>query len=278
VSVEVRAEPVRVEVDPDVYLAVHRSGPVPVDVVLVHGLASTARLWLPAASGLATSGVGSLAVDLRGHGDSDRPEHGYDTQTAAADVVAVLEQRLERPVVLAGQSWGGNVVLRVAAARPDLVRGLALVDGGWIRLAGRFPDWSSALAALTPQAIDGLPVTALRAAMAPSFADFPPGSLDAALSFVRVLPDGTVRRRLPVERHLQILASMWDDDPRTRYPDVAAPVLLLPALPPDDHLPAEVDEAAAALPSARVHGYRGAHHDLHLQHPHEVAADLRSLL
>jgi pimeloyl-ACP methyl ester carboxylesterase len=95
---------------------------------------------------------------------------------------------------------------------------------------------------------------------------------------VRVLPDGTVARRLPVERHLQILASLWDDDPRARYPAVRAPALLLPAVPADGDLPAEVEEAAAALPSARVHAYRGAHHDLHLQHPHEVAADLRSLL
>ncbi len=39
---------------------------------------------------------------------------------------------IERPVV-AGQSWGGNVVLELAARRPELVRGIVCVDGGWLR-------------------------------------------------------------------------------------------------------------------------------------------------
>lgn len=265
-----------VEVEPGVSLAVHVDGDGPATVVLVHGLASTAQLWGGVAADLAASGVRAVRLDLRGHGASDAPEDGYDTATAASDVVTVLRALDPGPVVLAGQSWGGNVVLRVAAQHPDLVRGLALVDGGWIRLAGRFPDWPTALAALTPPDIDGWPLQRFAQVVAASLADFPAGAVEAAMSVVRVEADGTIRRRLPVERHVQILASMWQDDPRTSYPLVQAPTLLLPAT--DGEVSPEVLEAARLLPHATLRPYLGAHHDLHLQRPAEVAADLRSLL
>jgi len=269
--------PVRsVEVEPGVSLAVHVDGDGPATVVLVHGLASTAQLWAGVAADLAASGVRAVRLDLRGHGESDAPETGYDTATAASDVATAVRAVGPGPVVLAGQSWGGNVVLRVAAEHPDLVRGLALVDGGWIRLAGRFPDWPSALTSLTPPDIDGWPVQRFAQVVAASLAGFPAGAAQAAMSVVRVEADGTIRRRLPVERHLQILESMWQDDPRVSYPLVQAPTLLMPAT--DGEVPPDVVEAAGLLPHAAVRPYVGAHHDLHLQRPAEVAADLRSLL
>jgi pimeloyl-ACP methyl ester carboxylesterase len=238
----------RVEVAPGVRLAVRVLGDGDPEVLLVHGLASTSALWEPVAERLAVQGRGVAVVDLRGHGDSDLPPDGYDTATAARDVVSVVEQVTRPPVVLAGQSWGGNVVLRVSALRPDLVRGLALVDGGWIRLAGRFPDWPAALAALTPGDIDGWPQARLRAAVAASLQGFPPGSVERALSVVRVAQDGTVWRRLPVDKHLQVLASLWEDDPRRWYPQVQAPTLVMPAVPAEGSIDDEVAAAAARTP------------------------------
>lgn len=246
--------------------------------VLVHGLASSARLWDGVASALGEHGHGSVAVDLRGHGESDAPETGYDTATAVADVIAVLEQTTgDRPVLLAGQSWGGNVVLQVAARRPDLVAGLALVDGGWIRLASRFPDWESAQRALTPPDIDGLSAGAFRSMLAPALDGFPDGSLDAAMSIVRVLDDGTIRRRLSVPRHLQILYSLWQDDPRAWYPQVRSRTVLMPAVQADAPLDPEIGTALAAIEQARLRAFPGAHHDVHLQHPVEVAEQIGSL-
>jgi pimeloyl-ACP methyl ester carboxylesterase len=244
-------------------------------VVLVHGLASTSRLWDGVAERLAACGHPVMAVDLRGHGESDAPDDGYDTATAADDLIAFLELG-EVPVVLAGQSWGGNVVLQLAARRRDLVAGLALVDGGWISLRSRFSSWESALRALTPPPIDGLAIDDFRAMVAESLAGFPDGAVDAATSVVRVLDDQTIERRLTVGRHLQILRSMWDDEPAQWYPHIETPTLLMPALA-DDHLPDEVAAAANAIRGARVRAYPGAHHDVHLQRPGEVATDIRRL-
>lgn len=255
----------------------HSRGEMRPVVVLVHGLASTSRLWDGVAASLSRTGHHVVAVDLRGHGESDAPGHGYDTATAAADLIALVPQVSDEPVLLAGQSWGGNVVLQVAARRPDLVCGLALVDGGWISLRGRFPRWQDALAVLTPPDIDGLHADQFERMVAQSLAGFPDGAVEAATSVVRVTEDGTVQRRLTVDRHLQILRSMWDDDPATWYSGVQAPTVLMPAVSGDD-VPGEVVAAAAAIPRARLRVYPGAHHDVHLQRPDEVADDIRSLL
>src|SRR5947207_2594292 len=59
--------------------------------LLVHGLSSNARLWDGVATRLAAAGYPAYAVDLRSHGESERPPDGYDTATAAADVAAVAD-------------------------------------------------------------------------------------------------------------------------------------------------------------------------------------------
>src|SRR5688500_2186978 len=61
----------------------------PAPCLLVHGLASNARLWDGVAARTSAAGHPTYAVDLRAHGDSDVPESGYDTATAAADLAAL---------------------------------------------------------------------------------------------------------------------------------------------------------------------------------------------
>src|SRR5829696_7410852 len=79
--------------------------------LLVHGLSSNARLWDQVAEVLSDAGHPVHAVDLRSHGDSDAPPDGYDTTTAAEDLAALGLTG----TVVAGQSWGGNVVVTLAA-------------------------------------------------------------------------------------------------------------------------------------------------------------------
>ena len=113
--------------------------------VLVHGLASNARLWDGVGDRLAELGHASIAVDQRGHGRSSKPDDGYDFETVADDLAAVIEKALGRPAVVAGQSWGGNVVVELARRHPDLVSGIVCVDGGFIQLADTFPVWADAV-------------------------------------------------------------------------------------------------------------------------------------
>ncbi|MGZ6270161.1 MAG: alpha/beta fold hydrolase, partial [Candidatus Limnocylindrales bacterium] len=81
------------------------------------------------AAELAVAGHDVTAVDLRGHGESDRPTVGYDFETVVADLAGLVERLgLDRPV-LVGQSWGADVVLEVAVRQPGLARGIGCLDG-----------------------------------------------------------------------------------------------------------------------------------------------------
>ena len=59
-------------------------------VLLIHGLASNCRLWDGAAKALVALGHDVVALDLRGHGRSDKPDHGYSVPEVAADVADVI--------------------------------------------------------------------------------------------------------------------------------------------------------------------------------------------
>ncbi|MEJ3743822.1 alpha/beta fold hydrolase [Actinomycetes bacterium KLBMP 9797] len=253
--------------------------------LLVHGLASNARLWDDVAAELSVAGFPSYAVDLRGHGDSDLPAAGFDTATAAADLAALataLHLR-EQGLVVVGQSWGGNVAVRLAAEHPALVTALALVDGGWIDLAAEFDSWEACAAALRPPDLDGRRADDVRAHLRHAHPDWSDAAIEATVANLRVAPDGTVTRRLPVPQHMSIVRSMFDDPPQRFYPALAMPVLLLPALPagqPDRaaRVRSRVQAAARALPRATIREYPDSDHDLHAQHPERLAADLLELV
>jgi pimeloyl-ACP methyl ester carboxylesterase len=254
----------------------------PLAFLLVHGLSSNARLWDEVATRLAGAGHPAYAVDLRGHGGSDRPPGGYDTATAAADLAALVTA-LDLPgLVVAGQSWGGNVAVRFAAEHPGLVTALALVDGGWIDLSAEFETWERCADALRPPDLAGLRADDLRAFLRRDHPDWSPVAIEATVANLSEEPDGTLSRRLPIPQHMAIVRSMWDDAPQRFYPAVAVPTLLLPAIPGGDaeraqRLRARVAAAAAGLARATIVEYADSDHDLHAQHPKRLADDLLAL-
>lgn len=244
-------------------------------VLAVHGLASNARLWDQTAALLSAAGHPVMAVDLRGHGSSSAvPDTGLDpTVQAARDLAAVCAALgWETPVVV-GQSWGGNVALQLAADEPDLVRGLALVDGGWLVLSDRWSTLDEAWEVLEPPRFDGLTVDDLLARLRSAHPTWSEAALAASASNLQVLEDGSLRAWLDRDRHRRIVGSLLEQRPRELYPRVTCPAVLLVA---GDGNPA-ADEAAAAMPHARVVTFPGGDHDLHAQHPDRVAALVEEL-
>lgn len=267
----------RVRVADGVFLRVRRWPGEKRPFLLVHGLSSNALLWGEVGDELSAAGHPVHAVDLRSHGDSDAPPGGYDTATAADDLAALGLAG----AVVAGQSWGGNVTVALAAKHPELVAGLALVDGGWLDPASEFPSWEACEAALRPPDIDGLPAGELRGYLRRGHPGWSDRAVDATLANMRIWPDGTLTRRLPIDKHMRIVRSMWDDPPQRYYPALGMPVLLIPALPHDAAQAAprrqRVARAAAAIRDATIREYPDSDHDLHAQHPRELAADLLGL-
>ena len=71
-----------------------------------------------------------VAVDLRGHGQSDKPHETYTMQLFADDLAFLREELgLERPVVI-GHSMGGVVAFAFAASHPKLPSAIVTIDAG----------------------------------------------------------------------------------------------------------------------------------------------------
>ncbi|HEX6710502.1 MAG TPA: alpha/beta hydrolase [Rubrobacter sp.] len=117
----------------EVELAIGRAGDGADPVVCLHGITAQHRAFNAAARYLGPT-RGLVGVDLRGRGDSDKPDSGYGLETHADDVVRVLDHLGLESAVLVGHSMGGFVALKTALAYPWRVRALILLDGGWPRV------------------------------------------------------------------------------------------------------------------------------------------------
>lgn len=252
--------------------------------LFVHGLASNARLWDGVGRVVASAGHASCAVDLRGHGRSDKPDDGYDYATLSADLVAVMSSFCEEAglagVVAVGQSFGGNLVLELAATRPAGLVGVACVDGGMFDLRKRFKSWEEVRQVLAPPKLAGMSATRLEARIRAAHPDWPEEGIAASMANFDVLSDGTVTPWLTLDRHMAILRTMWESRPRDIYPSIDVPVLLLPADSPSAGAEqsaekrSDVEGAMAALRDASVRWFSPADHDVHAQFPQEVAEAL----
>ena len=119
-------------------------------VVLLHGLGSSTRGWEFQIPVLAAH-CRVLAIDVRGHGQSDKPNQRYDIGEMAADIAMLLESLGEEPAHIVGLSLGGILALQLGAAHPERVRSLVLANSyaklqlsGWRSQVGEL-QWARAL-------------------------------------------------------------------------------------------------------------------------------------
>ena len=98
-------------------------------ILMLHGGGQNRFSWKNTGQILADSGFHVIALDSRGHGDSDRSPSGkYSVESLCEDALQVLYQ-IGRPVVLVGASMGGLTgILAAHEAGPEIVTKLVLVD------------------------------------------------------------------------------------------------------------------------------------------------------
>jgi pimeloyl-ACP methyl ester carboxylesterase len=255
-------------------------------ILLLHGLASASHIWNLVALLLAARGYVVTALDQRGHGESDKPNTGYDFATILADDTAAVQALdIERPVIV-GHSWGAMVALEYAVRHPDAVTALVLVDGGANQLSLR-PGWSreQAMRDLAPPRFAGTP----RETFLSYFRNGPLGSQwtpeleDIALHIVQLRDDDTVAPRLDFENHLQVIRAMWDQPTFDLYQQVRCPVVLIVA---EQEPTSETQEMffrmrrdglariQALRPDIPVVRMPDTIHDIPLQRPGELAEEI----
>jgi pimeloyl-ACP methyl ester carboxylesterase len=253
-------------------------------IVCIHGLTANHTCWASVADVL--SPVHRLiAYDLRGRGESDKPDKGYSLALHGDDLEGLLDHFGLKKAVLIGHSLGAHIAVRFAATRPQRVAKLVLVDGG-------LDVRHEIIESLRP-AINRLGV------------EFP--SLDMFMGFVRALPmfegrwndyleryfrydveelpGGTVRAkaaRLAIEEEIVNLERerLW-----VYHHRIKAPTLIFRA--PDGLLTAtdclmtqeEAEAMADAIPRSKLVVVPGTNHYTVLlgQHP-KVKSALRTFL
>ena len=101
-------------------------------VLLLHGWPDTHALWRHQIEALVEAGYRTIAPDLRGFGDSDKPEvvDAYGVRDLAADVTGVLDHLAIGRAHVVGHDWGAALAWALAAFTPDRVASLAAVSVG----------------------------------------------------------------------------------------------------------------------------------------------------
>lgn len=254
-------------------------------LVLLHGLTTSGETWTLVARLLADR-FHIYALDQRGHGESDKPDQGYDYLSLSGDLHAFFDQAGIQTAAVAGQSWGAGVALRFAARSPERVSRLILVEGGYVRPRRDLPiareQWEQMLA---PLEIYVSRETYLRAAAEP-LKDVYSQDIEAILmASVRVNPDGSISEKLSREHQVQILRAMWDDPLDGIFAAVPCPTLIMPARSgrPDGAAGNARKESAVAgtlaeLRNGRAHWVENSVHDVQLHRPSEVARVLAAFL
>ncbi len=240
-------------------------------VVFVHGWALNSEAWAYQAADLSDQGLRCIAYDRRGHGRSDDPGRGYDLDTLADDLAAVIETLDLHDVVLVSHSFGGKEVVRyltrhgdkrvsrlvfLAPAMPFLLKTadnpygappevFAGLQAQWRR---DFPKWLDDNAApyATPETSQGL-------------IDWTRGQMLQA-SLRAVLDVGRVNVH---------------EDMRAELQRIQCPSLVIHGTR-DASAPLDITgrRVAALIPGAELKVYDGAPHGLYMTHMAQLNADL----
>ncbi|GJM40997.1 MAG: hypothetical protein DHS20C20_12790 [Ardenticatenaceae bacterium] len=232
-------------------------------IIITHGLSANAHFF----DGLATSSLPNrlLAIDLRGRGQSDKPETGYGMAEHAADIIGLMDNLGFEQVIMAGHSFGGLLTCYVAANFPERVTSCIVMDSGFMhpsvkelikpsldRLKQRIPSWEA-----YRDAVKG--------------AAYWQGYWDTAVESyyradVQFFEDGSVQARSKPENIAEAIDKVLDDPWNEIFARVQQPTIMLHAIgafggPGSSPVvpPAQAAETVNALPNCRYRAVHGNH-------------------
>lgn len=194
-----------------------------------------------------------IAPDFRGHGDSDRPEHGYAVDDLAADIVQMMDALNVPAATIAGHSLGTYVARRVYAAAPARVSRLVLLSGGFHSNTPLVRELKSAVDAL------GDPVDEA------FVREFQMSTINLPVpdDFMRAVIANS--RRMPLRVWKAIIQALVDFKPSETRPPVRT--LVLGGRKDAIFSVGEQTELSRAYPNAELHLVDLVGHTLHWEQP-----------
>jgi pimeloyl-ACP methyl ester carboxylesterase len=230
-------------------------------LVFVHGWMCDARVWRHQVPALHELGR-LVALDLPGHGRSDKPERAESLVSQADDVAGALRALGVRRAVVVGHSNGSGVLLNLARRHPDLVAGLVIVEGAFVNVMSGQADQ------VLPRFTGAGGRDAARDTMV---ATLSPGRTKDELADFMAMLDG-----VPHHSAVATLAGSMDDAGWSTEP-IDVPVLALMA-----EAPWWTEEywisVQAWIPALETRVYPGATHMLMYDRPDDVNAEITAFV
>jgi pimeloyl-ACP methyl ester carboxylesterase len=248
--------------------AILRGNPDAPPLVLLHGGGANAHWWDHLAPSLATR-FHVIALDFRGHGDSDHPAETY-VGAFNDDLDAVFDHLGLQDAILVGHSMGAHIALDRAAQGPG-VRALVLVDVAWGSPPGARKSARRALSMRMTYLTREKAIARFRFLPSASHADDALRHAIASAS-VREEPDGRWGFKFDPR---------WFALPYRKPPELSAvqcPVLVLRGEESPFLTSEGVASLAEQLPRAEVVEVPEAGHHLHLDRPERVLAEIEAFL
>ncbi len=242
-------------------------------VVFIHAWALPSPMWDYQIGALSEQGLRCIAYDRRGHGRSSKPSAGYDCDTLADDLAALLTQLDLHGVTLVSHSFGsGEVVRYLTRHGASRIEKIALIAPAALPFVMKTSDNPSGIPA------DQLEFFRTKVLQA----DFPKWLEDGGRAFFVADTSSSLQDRVkqlmlstPLPVAIETNRRITSTDFRKELPGITVPTLIIHG---DKDVSAPIDltgrPTAALIPKAELRVYEGAPHGIFLTHKDRLNADL----
>ncbi len=229
-------------------------------VLFIHGWTLSSEIWRSQTASLAGHGLRAVAYDRRGHGQSSKPDAGYDYDRLAADLAAVIDNLDLTQVILVGHSMGAGEVVRYLTRHGAGRIARVMLVAPTTPFPLKTPD--------NPEGVDGAMYDqAVAALQADRDAYFKAGTA----AFIGATPPAELRDwamniavQASVPAEIGCMRAFSATDFRPEMKAVTVPTLIVYGTADSPMVPVNARRTHAAIAGSRLSVYDGAPHALFL--------------
>ncbi len=236
-------------------------------LMFLHGVTDSWRSFEAVLASLSPD-IEAFAVSQRGHGDSDRPDFGYQLGNLARDVAEFMRSLGIERAVIVGHSMGAIVAQRFALDFPEMVSGLVLI-GSMSNLAGNVDAQLFYEEAVRPLGDEVAPELAREFQESTLARPIDPGTLDMLIAECLKTPARVWKAAFQGFKDVNLTPEL---------PKIDVPVLMLWGDLDNFAARAEQDAVASALQASTLVIFEGYGHAVHWEAPELVAREIEAFV